>query len=191
MPLLTLSVIVLLPIIPAALLFLVLPTKRDQSTGQVTGKLYGLEIKVGGAFAGYLIVLWVVLNKHEIWDPKPSLEPWQVVGRLVASNGQAIPMSSPQDVAKAPPTEFVYKDGSFQFVVAAGSGNFPKLIFQHDGYKEANIPLDPNTPCQSVKRMYDNANRKIDLGDIPLSEIAPYAPVSSQTPVTVTPEVHP
>src|SRR6516165_3080786 len=82
-PIIYLLVLVLLPIVPAALLFRVLPRRQtpvrkserpadQESTGSVKGTLWnGMEIKLGGSFAGYFAVLALLFINHDVWNPPP------------------------------------------------------------------------------------------------------------------------
>ena len=73
--LIVMTVAVLLPIVPALLLFKALP-----SQGAIKGPLKGLQIKFGGAFAGYLVILLLILR----FMPKDSshYHTWTVMGRI-------------------------------------------------------------------------------------------------------------
>lgn len=49
-------IIILLPIIPAYILYTAIPVKVPDKDDEVTGKYQGLNIKLKGAFAGYFIL---------------------------------------------------------------------------------------------------------------------------------------
>jgi len=85
--LLIVAVIVLLPIVPAFLLFKFLPSRADAS-----GPLQGLEIKLGGAFAGYFILVVLILSQltrlKEIASPEPQV--WKVTGTVQDSHASLL-----------------------------------------------------------------------------------------------------
>ena len=74
--------ILLVPIIPAAILFAFLP--KGRSTGSVHGKLEGFHFKFGGAFAGYIFVLVFATRflLPGVWDFVASNQTWDVIGYI-------------------------------------------------------------------------------------------------------------
>ena len=74
--LITLAAIVLLPVVPAFLLFRYLP-----STGRAAGPLKGLNIKFTGAFAGYLTLFLSLLAVYRPKEsPRGCFDDWTVSG---------------------------------------------------------------------------------------------------------------
>lgn len=71
--------IVLIPMIPALILYAVLPSRAT-----VSGPFKGLNIRLQGAFGGYfvlvLVVVGVVMEQRFSDDPWPKYETWEVVG---------------------------------------------------------------------------------------------------------------
>ena len=80
--LIVLFVLVLLPLIPAFLLFKALP-----STAVVKGPLTGLNIDLGGAFGGYVALTVFIATFYSTRMSGP--ETWTVQGDLQASEGGA------------------------------------------------------------------------------------------------------
>jgi hypothetical protein len=73
-----LAIIVLLPIIPAFILFKYLP-----STGNVEGPLKGLTIKFAGSFAGYFAVFILLYLKIPLLpSPREEYTVWTVNGKI-------------------------------------------------------------------------------------------------------------
>ena len=82
-PIVILSVLALLPLIPAILLFKMLPGGNTE----VEGPLAGLKVKLGGAFGGY-VALTVFLATFYATSLKPTtgpaMEDWKVIGDVRA-----------------------------------------------------------------------------------------------------------
>lgn len=75
------AVIVLIPMIPALILYAVLPSRAT-----VSGPFKGLNIRLQGAFGGYfvlvLVVVGVVMEQRLSDDPWPKYETWTVEGHV-------------------------------------------------------------------------------------------------------------
>lgn len=102
--------LILLPIIPAYLLFRALPS----STAAATGPLQGLQIKLGGAFAGYIIVLLLI---SRLVPPPPFEQAYTLRGSLrLAVDSTASPSFWKHLVSFSvqPPNQEAYEDGSFE-----------------------------------------------------------------------------
>ncbi len=115
---------ILLPIVPAYVFFKFLP----KSDATVTGPFSGLKIKLGGAFAGYfLLLLFVTVS------PRPKVdEVWTVKGMI--SNEPAAPIAKSDEliVSIEPPLVAMQSDYSFQTKVPVswhgGKRVFPTLV---------------------------------------------------------------
>ncbi len=77
--LIDIAVIVLIPMIPALILYVVLPSRAT-----VSGPFKGLNIRLQGAFGGYfvlvLVVVGVVMEQRLSDDPWPRYETWTIEG---------------------------------------------------------------------------------------------------------------
>ncbi|HMB55049.1 MAG TPA: hypothetical protein VKU40_17155 [Thermoanaerobaculia bacterium] len=157
--LICMATVVLLPILPAFLLFKLLP-KTD---GWVGGMFQGLEFKFSGAFAGYLLVLFVV----RAYLPPPDLEIWTVQGR-VALAGDARSYDDVQIFLS--PTDRAVANGSgrlhFWFIRprnGASPGPLPTVLVEAAGYELAPIDLEDWS---------DRAHgRSIDVGIVELEPL--------------------
>jgi hypothetical protein len=127
-PIVILSVLALLPLVPAILLFKFLPGGNTE----VDGLLAGLKVKLGGAFGGY-VALTVFLATFYAQSLKPassSMETWTVVGAVQ-------PTQSPIKCKLVPPLEI--DDGNtFEWHTA-----LPKVAFSADGYEGDTLHLAP------------------------------------------------
>jgi hypothetical protein len=133
-PIVILSVLALLPLVPAILLFKFLPGGNTE----VDGLLAGLKVKLGGAFGGY-VALTVFLATFYAQSLKPassSMETWTVVGAVQ-------PTRSPIKCKLVPPLEI--DDGNtFEWHIPVPKGAaLPKVAFSADGYEGDTLHLAP------------------------------------------------
>jgi hypothetical protein len=129
--LLVITVAILLPLIPAYLLFRLLP-----SEGSVEGPWHGLKIKLGGAFAAYFLLVVTVLAFSRML---PQYEVWTVQGEIRLADGEQF---HPQMVSFSvdPPGSTPKPNGFFSLELLAkpnnaGDPELPWLIVDHPGYK--------------------------------------------------------
>jgi hypothetical protein len=139
---------ILLPIIPAYLLFKTLP-----STSDVSGPFHGLQIKLSGAFAGYFVLVMVIF----FWPrEKPATitgtiyEVWTVKGQIQNDDGTTIPQINltlqPRGV------EYLPQDGTFEMDILvrrgqSGEQKFPTLLVEReppDAFSNFVMHLDPS-----------------------------------------------
>jgi hypothetical protein len=146
MPLMILATVILLPILPAYLLFKALP-----STAIVSGPLQGLNINLGGAFAGYFAVVLLVVASHNILFPAPTppYQVWEVTGQVTdEKTGNPIEPLSATDVVLVPPPLEPNVAGTFKlkfysWLGPSGEIEFPRLAVGHAKYDSYNIDLNP------------------------------------------------
>jgi hypothetical protein len=166
------TALVILPLIPAVVLFTKLP-----STGEVSGPLKGLNVKFSGAFAAYLI-LFVCLLQIRPTDFDHS-HVWQVRGHVAFKRAKSEGKPNPSDirVRVTPPDLVVHGNGSggsFRFDVPIpeknGAPDFPRLSLDLSGYEPLSVSLAPNQPGDGsdIEAVYDPATRQISLGTITL-----------------------
>lgn len=186
--LLMLTVVILLPILPAYLLFKLLPSRSD-----VSGPLQGLEIKLGGAFGGYFILVVLVLSqlsniKETVKEaPRPVEDPvWRVEGQIVDEQGQPIEPLGAADIQLTPRSLEVEPNGYFQATFATnlppvGTGAvFPKLNVTHDGYTTQTILLGPTDQAhKGDQKTRDEVHHLITLPPIRLSKLPQYVAAGS------------
>jgi hypothetical protein len=137
--------ILLIPIIPAFILFRFLP-----SSANVKGPLKGLDIKLGGAFGGYIVA--VILS----WRVALSLltptwsDNWNVVAHVKFAGPEGNhPSPTEAIVLVRPPAPDIGSDGVIQLRIAIprvhmNSYDLQRLVVAHDGYETVTVPLDPD-----------------------------------------------
>lgn len=187
---------ILLPIIPAVILYTTLPSKAD-----VSGPFHGLQIKLGGAFAGYFLLVLVIF----FWPrPKAAYEVWTLKGYIQDDDGLTLPQDNVNLNIQPPSVEYL-PDGSFEMDVLvkhgqSGQEKFPKLLVERkplQPFGNATIYLDSS--AQLVGKKYsitvNERLREIAITEpIKMKKISekPYAPPPGPTPqATVLPTTAP
>jgi hypothetical protein len=133
---------VLLPLVPAFLLFAFLP-----STGEAKGPFMGLQIKFGGAFAGYLVVflvMWYSIPK----DMQHHYQQWTIKGvvKLRHPEKEQEPNIRTVVCRVIPPKFDVENDGSFSLEVLVpeddqGRPKYPDLDINLADYGGVTVPI--------------------------------------------------
>jgi hypothetical protein len=176
--------VTLLPIVPAYLLFKALPN----NTSTVKGKLQGLEIKLGGAFAAYFALVLLILANHAIIVPVPPAPPppyqvWEVSGRILNEKGIPMEPIDIKDLSLAPSFLDTDRSGFFRLRFYSwpdinGGYAYPRLIISHENYEPLPVPLNPSDPMLTAKKGSLKATisgQHIDLHDISLKQLpTPY-----------------
>ena len=133
--LIVLTFLVLLPMIPAYLLFKLLPSRAV-----VKGPLAGLNVALGGAFAGYvaLTVFVATFYAQSLKPPTQTYRIWTVSGQL-----QFPPGERPQvGFDTGPPMLSFDRGNSFYLAIPLpDNGEMPDLVLEAPGYPPKSIPL--------------------------------------------------
>lgn len=153
---------VLLPIIPAYILYKALPSHT-----KVSGPFRGLNIRLTGAFGGYfllvLIVFAFVLSQVEMPKPpiqaKPSdYELWTVQGKIKLEQGD-FDLKEDTVIAMVPPDQALDKNGRFliqKLPLEKQLGTKkPQLTIQREGYDVKTITLEEKPPKFEKDKKYD------------------------------------
>lgn len=135
--LLVVTFAVILPLLPAYLLYRLLP-----SEGSVEGPWHGFRIKLGGAFAGYFILVVTILA---FWKTLPQYEFWTVEGEIRLADDE--PFHRTLVSFAIDPREVPLPDGHFSLLVTAkpnhaGDRVLPSLIIEHPGYRPEPVHLE-------------------------------------------------
>ena len=177
------AAVVLVPLIPAFLLYKFLPPGRTE----VGGPFKGLDIKLSGAFAGYFLVVLIVTSLLVFLiktrpapcpvcpaPPATQYEVYTVTGKVDLEgdpNSQKIDETQ-LTFSILPPERTVKPNGSFSLEIPVkpgqtGKPEFPDLIVGHENraYGKETIPLDEKSPYkrQDFTVDYDKTSRTIVL----------------------------
>jgi hypothetical protein len=175
-----LAIQILLPLVPAYLLFQALPsTAAVSNRRRAVGPLSGLEIKLGGAFAGYLVLFGFII----FYGPRPpsKWQPFQVMGTLAFSDpSDPTPFNRIQILQR--PTNIELDDaGGFTLDIlvkpgANGSLTFPVLVTSLPGYGTVSVDLSANKPEVGTDYGVVQTNDRINISKpIVLSKLPKYA----------------
>ncbi len=178
--LVVLLVIVLVPIIPAYLLFKFLPSKAVAN-----GPLQGLRIDLGGGFAGYFLVFLTLIPLRGSFTT--GYDKWTVTGRIVDSEGNILQYLDPRYVTYSGRYMKSDQAGNFtlEFLTTSdGQYGFPDLYIRVPGYQRKDIflgPKDKNQDDLENPHAVDISNKKIWLGTIRLTKDPSYKEVTCTT----------
>jgi hypothetical protein len=168
----TLFCVILLPILPAYILFKALP-----ASGSVDGKLQGLEIKLSGAFAGYFAVVLLIVANQKALIPA-QYKQWTVTGQVVDEKGHPIDPLAYKNISLQPNPLTPIAPGSFMltfYSTPSANGASPTLSISEDDYQTVCYSLDKSLPkapgCSSEVTVSGNT---IDVGKVALKKLTPY-----------------
>lgn len=173
--------IIMLPVIPAYLLFKLLP-----SSAVTTGKLAGLQVNVGGAFGGYVALTVFVAAFYTKTLAPASYEPWTVTG-TVKVDGAVDPAR--MQVTLRPPKIEVAEGNRFLFNVGLDSGAQRNAIlsFTAPGYEPAGVALFGDSgwgAARTVKPKVSLVNHTIELGEVVLARKTALQPNAEAQEIT-------
>lgn len=148
--LLVMAAAVILPLLPAFLLF-----KFLSSGGNAEGTLFGIKLSLSGAVAAYFVVFLVIWNGRPMDDA--HYHTWKVVGSIDTkpSQSEAEPNLNDVVVRIVPPRLDIMNQGAFEWEIpvvedAAGRLHFPMLQLDLVGYRGLTLPLEPNRQYGAV-----------------------------------------
>lgn len=182
--LLALTTILLLPLVPAFLLYKFLPSKTN-----VSGPFKGLTIKLTGAFGGYFLLVLTSLgiffpilkNQQqkqiellqqkitELTNNANKQESWQLHGVVTSSVPQQTTLFFNRQGARFEPTgEF---EMSFAVDKMNGKAILPKSVCifnKADGYKVVNISreLTSNDDIKNLNITFNDSLHQIEVGNV-------------------------
>jgi hypothetical protein len=137
---------VLLPIIPAVIIYKLFP----KTTADVSGPLGGLTVKAGGAFAAYIVTVVLgstLVSRIDDRIAAMSTPVWEVNAKLEFRDNQGRVISDPQEIVKdvkvmVHPSleELIYPEFTMRLPLVKPD-LWPTLVFQAPGFKPHPIHL--------------------------------------------------
>jgi hypothetical protein len=151
--LIVIAALILLPLIPAFILFKILPSRAV-----VKGPLAGLDVSLGGAFGGYVALTVFIATFYATSMPDPQPMQWRIKGKLKTAPGDT-PIVL---VSMRPPDLQVGEDNKFDFKIPIlDPTEPPKLVFEASGYIKHAVELtgpDGKIGGEYQPRMYTDTN---------------------------------
>jgi hypothetical protein len=165
------------PFFPAFFIFKLLP-----NTAVASGPFQGLRIDLTGAFAGYFLLVLLVLGylKSMPVAADPG-EMWMVTGqlKLAATNDSS---KIDQTEVQTFPSVYIANDGRFTIYILRktdpniGVKQFPDLLFALQGHQHITVHLEAETNSKDLRYgstlhgvKMDTGQHHLDIGDIPLA----------------------
>lgn len=179
--LITISALVLLPLIPAFILFKALPSRAV-----VKGPLAGMNVSLGGAFGGYVALTVFIATYFATSMPHSGPVQWRIKGKLKMAEGDR-PIVL---VSMRPPVLEVGEDNRFDFKIPiANPEEPPKLVFEANGYIKHAVELtgpDGKIGGEYQPRMYKDTNTIVLEKDVELTKKPAPAPEVASAPMTAS-----
>ncbi|HEX8844149.1 MAG TPA: hypothetical protein VF791_05875 [Pyrinomonadaceae bacterium] len=201
--LLYIAVAVLVPLIPAYILYRTLPAQAS-----LGGPFKGLNLQLSGAFAGYFVLVLVVFgfvySRPRQCPAVTPCPPPDVLKSTVYNVEGQIAVGGQMNVKEIalslqPPERTVESNGHFAFDIPvkpgqAGESEYLSLLINYPEYEQETIDLREKPPSffkQLYHIHYDKNARKIYIEEpiiLRKKEAAPpYSPSKSQKPQTAPP----
>lgn len=182
----TLFCVILLPLLPAYLLFAALP-----GNAAVSGPLKGFRINLSGAFAGYFALVLLLISTLHILLPVPPRLKWTVTGQVVDSTTmEPIPLL---DFTLNPPGRSLNEDGTFHVDFTADLADdgknvkYPTLTILSAGYKAECVHLGQKSPRSAGNQPVVDGHL-IKIGQIALTKQTAYVdPATTVSSTSGTP----
>lgn len=186
---------ILLPLVPAFVLYKLLP-----SEAKVTGPFKGLNLQLSGAFGGYFVLtlmLFGFITSRPEPKPTPTEEIWEVKGRIDCQQGGDPVDINQLRVSVMPPSLQTGGDGSFILRVPAkrlssGESSLPTLVIEHADHEPISIDLNGGSGFgqRHWTLQRDKDNKAISVSDIiSLKKKSLYNPTGVQPQLVVPSEV--
>jgi hypothetical protein len=127
------------PILPAFVFFKFLPSKAD-----VSGPFQGLELKLGGAFGGYFLILLLSYSRITGMLTQAEAQRWTVTGSIALADSADKPQMA--SLVVHPPNPSVEPTGHFSMELLlptsdSESSDSPHLLVGCEGYQLVSVPI--------------------------------------------------
>jgi hypothetical protein len=169
MYLIMLGAMLIVPVIPAFILF-----KFVKSTAATKGSQYSMQFGFGGAFAGYAFVfLLLYMRLPEDPNTLATEEIWEFNGKVVDVQGNSIDPNAKPFVELVPPVE-ILPNGCFSLkLVADKNNNQPKLNYCIRVQDRMGLYDTYNSPTLTeIIRNFQGGMHTVQLPDIKMNVTA-------------------
>lgn len=157
----------LVPLIPATLIYLLFPSTRVAAIGP----FQGFRLKLTGAFGAYFILLlltWPLLQEQNAVIKSLFRPIWTVTGKLRVfdESGNAMPINEHTATVTLdnPNPIIIHRDGSFIMRVPEVEGQIPEIHITYGDFGEVTVPAVEYKGSSRVPES-DSANVKINSKD--------------------------
>jgi hypothetical protein len=141
--------VVLLPLVPAYILFKFLPSEAGAD-----GPYSGLSLRLKGAFAAYFVVLLAVMSFFHTL-PSNEVELWTIKGKVAApgvDNVSDLRISIVPDQSQQKTPDLAFKIRVMVPRNAQGQPDLPNIVIEHPLFNPQTIHLDQALPdCKLTK----------------------------------------
>ena len=179
-----LLIIILVPIIPAYLLFRLLP-----ATALVQGPFKGLKIDLSGGFAGYFLLFLVLVGIRASFQ-STNYEEWTAKGRIVQADASSpIVYVDPRYLTFSTPAVKSDSNGNFSLtflVTSDGRYDFPYMYINFPDYNPKAFFLGPKEKDDRNENLpvsIDMDKKVIDIGTVQLIKSPVTLPTQQDGPV--------
>jgi len=141
---------VLVPLIPAFVLFKTLKTTATATSEE----FFGFKVQLGGAFAGYFVLMVLLLYEFKPYlIPPPARLVYHLEGQILDDKQQGVPLTSENIALVPPPRPMISTSRNGQFDVffevdpdARDGLMYPSIEVSYGDYLPTDLILDPNRP---------------------------------------------
>ncbi len=157
---------VLLPLVPAVLIYLIFPKTQTR----LAGPFQGLTVRATGAFAAYFIVflaIYPIINDQNR-NIRTLLRPtWKVTGQVIVQDEEGREVRFDNDVAVKPEVTLrpdivtMTNPTTFQVIVPEIDNQVPSINVRYPGWGAA--WADPENPSEGQMIRRDDAQRTITI----------------------------
>jgi hypothetical protein len=171
------AAVILLPLIPAFIIFKLIPG----ATADVEGPFQGFKLKLGGAFAGYFVVVLVAFLEVRLMLEPNRVRLWHVTGNVSLEDAASGPITAALVQIEPPHSTIKDGQGRFGFSLAIPRKHTQEevryIYLSYPEYQTVGLELDPDGEHLAAlaggrqKTVHiDDKNSVIDVGNIVLKK---------------------
>ena len=176
---------VLLPLVPAVIIYLIFPKTEVGLSGPFTG----LSVRASGAFAAYFVILlatFPLLNRQNR-NIESLLDPtWKILGSVRVEDSDGVEISYGRDggpLVITPDPDPVgtgsQNSNNYDIAVPEINNKIPSLAFKYTGFGE--VTIDPKRPPEGVNVEIDENSHTVSISPIVIRKVASCEGICSGT----------